>query len=78
MTTGGGVGLFRVGLFTDGRRVVEEFKDEETRGALTAERAVAPLAIEFGGELETDEDVRREDGGVARPGRDGGEVVAMI
>ena len=59
----------------DGRRVTEEFKDEETRGALTAERAVAPLVIATGGELE---DVLRRIGGVARPGRAGGAVVAIL
>jgi len=63
--------------FTDGRRVTEELREEETRGALAAERAVAPFAIEFGGETETEEEVRREDefGGVARPG--GEAMVAM-
>lgn len=70
--------LLRVGLFMDGRRVAEEFKDEETRGALTADRAVAPFAMDPGGELEAVEDVLRRAGGVARPGRAGGAVVAML
>src|ERR1700692_900588 len=76
LRTGGGVGLFAVGPLTDGRRATDEFREEETRGALTAERAVAPFEMEFGGEIET-EDVRRDDGGVARPGREGA-VVAMM
>lgn len=69
------MGLFDVGLFTDGRRATDEFSEEETRGELAAERAVAPFAMEFGGEGETEEGVRRDDGGVARPGR---EVVVAI
>jgi hypothetical protein len=63
--------------FTDGRRATGELK-EETRGLLAAERAVAPFAMEFGGETETKVEVRCEDefGGVARPG--GEAVVAMM
>lgn len=58
--------------------MVDEFKDEETLGVLTADLAVAPLAIEFGGEVEVVDDVRREVGGVARPGRGGGVLVVAI
>jgi hypothetical protein len=71
-----GGGLFVVGPFTEGRRVTDEFKEEETRGALAAERAVAPFVIEFVGEIEADEEVRRDEGVVDRPGEDA--VVAMI
>ena len=72
----GGVGLLDVGPLTEGRRVTDEFNEEETRGALAAERAVAPFAMEFGGEVEGEEGERRADGGVALPGRDD-VVVAM-
>ena len=60
-----GVGLLDVEPLTDGRRVTDEFNEEETRGALAAERAVAPFAMEFGGEAEGEEGERRADGGVA-------------
>lgn len=76
LKAGGGVGSFGVGLFTDGRRDIDEFKEDDTRGELTAERAVAPLAIELGGDVDVVEDRRREVGGVALPGR-GVAVVAI-
>ena len=79
IAAGGGVGVFLApeGPFKEGLRAVVPFKDEDTRGVLTAERAVAPFVIEFGGELARGDDVRREFGGVARPAR-GGEVAVAI
>lgn len=78
VTTSGGVGVFLTpeGPFKEGLRAAVPFKDEDTRGVLTAERAVAPFVMEFGGELAREDDVRRELGGVARPPR-GGEVAVL-
>lgn len=57
--TEGGVAPFR-----DARRA-GGVKDDETRGE-TAERAVAPLAMDEGGWVDDTEDERREAGGAAR------------
>lgn len=76
VASGGGVGVCRIGPFKDALRPGAPFKDEDTRGDVTAERAVAPFVIEFGGELAGEAGVRRELGGVARPVR--GEVVVAI
>lgn len=73
VASGGGVGVCRTGPFKDGLRPGTPFKDEDTRGDVTAERAVAPFVIEFGG---GEAGARRELGGVARPVR--GVVVVAI
>lgn len=67
----GGVGVLRVGLLTDGLRARDEAKEEEVRDPETAERAVAPFAIEFEDPFASGEEVRRG-------GRGGGAVVAIM
>lgn len=71
------MGVLRKGPLREGLRAAAPLRDEDTRGLVTAERAVAPFAIEFGGDPDREEDGRREAGGVARPLVRGGAVVAM-
>lgn len=71
------MGDCRTAPFNEGLRAGVLLREEDTRGELTAERAVAPFVIEFGGEVAGDIGARRELGGVARPAARGGEVAVL-